>query len=430
MDRSDRTIRLILPATFAVVFAVVWAVRATGHTALYDSIVSAWAVVPFDFPFLDIHGVVASSACWHQGINVYVVNPCDVLGRLFQYSPLLLTIVPKMPGLAATPYAGLLVNGVFMLSLMLLPMPRRATEVALMVLALLSSAIVFGAERANIDLVIFAATTAIAALVQRAAGARVVAYAMIAAVALVKYYPVMVFLLALRERPKCFVAVAVGAVALTVIFVAAYHTDLVLAFGHLPDPRYFTDQFGSRNLPDGFGAIDPGISPALVGVPLVAAAMLGSVALAIRSQAAWRRLPQSEATFLAVGAVLLVGCFFAGQNIAYRGVFLLLVLPGLMMLARSAEGFMSRIFGATAGIAVCLMWGELFRVGVLVALPRAAFVYWLSRELAWWWLIAVLAGLVLCFVRGSTMGQIAAQFRLPRLFARAPLGLPGGRNSS
>src|SRR5487761_990827 len=147
MDRSDRTIRLILPATFAVV----WAVRATGHTALYDSIVSAWAVVPFDFPFLDIHGVVASSACWHQDINVYVVNPCDVLGRLFQYSPLLLTIVPKMPGLAATPYAGLLVNGVFMLSLMLLPMP-----------------FVFGAERANIDLVIFAATTAIAALVQRA----------------------------------------------------------------------------------------------------------------------------------------------------------------------------------------------------------------------------------------------------------------------
>src|SRR5579872_6250246 len=181
MDRSDRIIRLILPAAFAVVFAAVWAVRATGHTALYDSIITAWAVAPFDFPFLDIHGVVASSACWHQGIDVYVVNPCDVLGRLFQYSPLLLTVVPKMPGLVATPYAGLLVNGAFMVSMMLLPPPRRAPDVALMVLALLSSAVAFGAERANIDLVIFAAAAVIAALMQRAAGPRVVAYAIIAA---------------------------------------------------------------------------------------------------------------------------------------------------------------------------------------------------------------------------------------------------------
>ncbi|MGH7001304.1 MAG: glycosyltransferase 87 family protein, partial [Stellaceae bacterium] len=374
MDRSDRIIRLILPVAFAVAFAFVWAVRATGHTALYDSIISGWGVVPFDFPFLDIHGVVASSACWHEGVNVYVVNPCDVLGRLFQYSPLLLTVVPKMPGLAATPYAGLLVNGVFMLSLLLLPMPRRAADIALMVLALLSSAIAFGAERANIDLVIFAAAAVIAVLMQRATIARLAAYAMIAAVALVKYYPATLFLLAVRERPKRFVAVATVAVVLAALFVAIYHTDLALAFGHLPAPRYFTDQFSSRNLPDGLGAIDPGINPAFVGVPLVLCTLLGSLALAGRAQAAWRHLPQREATFLTVGAVLLVGCFFAGQNIAYRGVFLLLVLPGLMILARSAAGFTGRIFGATAGVAVCLMWGELFRVAILVGLPRAAFV--------------------------------------------------------
>jgi len=430
MERSDSTIRLILPAAFAAVFAVVWAVRATGHTALYNSIISAWAVVPFSFPFLDVHGVVASSACWHQGINVYVANPCDVLGRLFQYSPLLLTVVPKMPGLAATPYAGLLVNGVFMLSLMLLPMPRRPPDVALMTLALLSSTVAFGAERANVDLVIFAAAAVIAALIQRAARVRFVAYAMIAAAALVKYYPVTLFLLALRERPKRFVAVAISAVALTVIFVAMHHADLALAFGHLPKPLYFADQFGSRNLPDGFAAINPGINPAVVGVPLVLAAISGSLALMSRLQAAWRCLPQPEATFLTVGAALLVGCFFAGQNIAYRGVFLLLIRPGLLKFAHSTDRFTSRVFGATAGIAVCLMWGELFRVATLTALPRAAFVFWLGRELAWWWLIAILAGLALCFVRESAMGWFAAQLALPRFLARASLGLPGGRNPS
>jgi len=430
MDRSDRTIRPILPAVFAATFAIVWAVRATGHTALYDSIIFAWGVIPFDFPFLDVHGVVASSACWHQGVNVYVFNPCDALGRLFQYSPLLLTVVPKMPALAATSYAGLLVNGVFMLSLMLLPMSRRAADVALMILALLSSTVVFGAERANIDLVIFALAAGVAALMQRAVWARLVAYAVIAAAALIKYYPATLFILALRESPRRFAAIAVGAIALGAIFVAVYHADLALAFGHLPEPSYFTDQFSARNLPDGLAAIDPRVVPALVALPLILAMLAGSLTLAIRSQDAWRQLPQREATFLVVGAALLVGCFFAGQNIAYRGVFLLLILPALMKLGRSTAGWLGRIFGATAGIAVCLMWGELFRIAILVAVPRAAFVYWLSRELAWWWLIAVLAGLALCFVRESIMGQIAVQFRLPRLFARAPLDLPGGRNPS
>lgn len=131
-----------------------------------------------------------------------------------------------------------------------------------------------------------------------------------------------------------------------------------------------------------------------------------------------------------LGAVLLVGCFFAGQNIAYRGVFLLLALLGLMKLAHSTKGFTSPVSGVAAGIAVFLIWGEPFRVAILTALPRAALVFWLSRELAWWWLIAVLAGLVLCFARESTMGRFAAQFTLLRLLARAPLGLPGGRNPS
>src|ERR1700732_2860442 len=37
-----------------------------------------------------------------------------------------------------------------------------------------------------------------------------------------------------------------------------------------------------------------------------------------------------------LGSVLIVGCFFAGQNVGYRGIFLLLVLPGLLGVARNA----------------------------------------------------------------------------------------------
>jgi hypothetical protein len=86
--------RLILPLTAGAVFAVLWIVRATGQVALYDSIVSAWGVIPFESPFVDIHGVLSSVQCWGEGVNVYVANPCDVLERVFFYLPLLMWLAP------------------------------------------------------------------------------------------------------------------------------------------------------------------------------------------------------------------------------------------------------------------------------------------------------------------------------------------------
>jgi hypothetical protein len=407
MDRPDRLLRLILPATFAAVFAAIWVVRASGHVALYDSIISAWGVIPFDFPFVDIHGVLSSVECWRQGIDVYVTNPCDVLGRVFFYSPLLLWLAPTGFGVADTPYAGLLVDGLFMASLALLPLPRKAPDFALVILALLSTTTVFAAERANIDLLMFALAASAAALLVRTWRARLVAYALVAAGALIKFYPVALVLLALREDPRRFAAIAGAASVLIMSFVAVYHAELALALANVPEGHYFTDLFGAVNLPRGLAILDPGLAPAWLELVLILAAAAGAVALAFQPvvYGAWRRLPECEALFLATGAVLMTSCFFAGQSIGYRGVFLLLTLPGLLALARSAKGIAGRIFGATAGLVVWLMWSELFRHALATASPGAEFAFWLGRELAWWWVMAVLGGTLLCFARATPLGR-------------------------
>jgi len=134
-----------------------------------------------------------------------------------------------------------------------------------------------------------------------------------------------------------------------------------------------------------------------------------------------RRLPPSEAAFLEIGAWLVAGCFLAGQNIDYRGVFLLFALPGLWNLARAAGGVFQRaLFRAAIGLILCLMWGEFFRhlVDSLAPAP-GPFLFWLGRELAWWAVVSLLGGLLACFaLESETVRGLAATLAPRRLAAR------------
>ena len=95
-----------------------------------------------------------------------------------------------------------------------------------------------------------------------------------------------------------------------------------------------------------------------------------------------------------------------GQNIAYRGIYLLLALPGLLRLWRGTDDPALRRWLMQI-VAVCLVmtWecAISFNIGVLLKLsPDLAGsglyalsqgLYWLGRELLWWWLIAGFLGL-------------------------------------
>ncbi len=115
-----------------------------------------------------------------------------------------------------------------------------------------------------------------------------------------------------------------------------------------------------------------------------------------------------EGQCLLVGALLVIACFVAGQNVDYRGVFFVLIMPGLVHLHRLADARTLRRFLARMIAAVLfLAWGDPVRSGVqLIAGAmsdrrvglRLELLFWIGRELVWWWLIAGLAAIVLGYV--------------------------------
>lgn len=70
----------------------------------------------------------------------------------------------------------------------------------------------------------------------------------------------------------------------------------------------------------------------------------------------------SETQFLVIGGLLVAACFFAGQNIAYRGILLLPVLSGLVGLHRSiGDREVRRFRGQMIAAVLFVMWEEFFR---------------------------------------------------------------------
>jgi hypothetical protein len=441
METVPKFYRVIAPSAALVAFFALTALYVLGDHPAYAAILRFWGIAPGAFgPFLDMHGLTAAWRCHHLGLDVVARDPCDVMDRSFNYSPLWLSLAPfHLADRAGTPLGwgtGLL----FLLSLFLLPPPARKREVLTRLLASLSTMVVFAVERGNPDIMIFMLAMLAGFLALRSPRARLAAYAIGLFAGLLKYYPLTLMALALRERPARLVAIGVAALAAALLFAAAHLSDLERGLPLIAHGPYFTDLFAAKNLPFGlaqtFGiAVGDKVVPLGWSLRVFAYAVYAALLLA----AAWscRRLMQrsdlsaalaaltpAEAIFLVIGCLLIGGCFFAGQNIGYRGIYLLFVLPGLLALSRHARERRLRILAdGTAALAVALMWGECFRTNLLAGLgfleigpslvDTVWLNFWLLRELAWWWLIAVMLAVLADFALRSQLAQ-----RLAALYGR------------
>jgi hypothetical protein len=114
-------------------------------------------------------------------------------------------------------------------------------------------------------------------------------------------------------------------------------------------------------------------------------------------------LPDGERVLMVIGSAVIAGCFFAGQSIGYRGIFLLLVMPGLLALSRSGVRELRALSLGSAIVIVLLMWGECLRQAL-----EGGFGFWLLRELGWWWSVSVMLALIADFLRASPVLQGAS----------------------
>jgi hypothetical protein len=400
--------------------------------AAYFAVLAALDIPKVVQPFSDLAAVVQAVHCAGEGVNVYAPSAC-MNGGVYNYSPLLLRVIGLGALAAHIDLSGLLLAVLFIAALGVLPAPQSRQEFWLRALASVSAATIFVLERSNLDAVIFLLAVAGVLFCLRGAWVRVMGYALFCLAAALKYYPVALLILLLRESPRRLATLMALLVVAGLSFLMYFGAGTLAALAIVPSGPPFGNCFGAIDIPLGLSlgmAALHGAKLANVGqfhmpltMQLVYAAMIISALWRATVNVGLYRpaaavLPSARLLFLIAGAALACGCFFLAQNILYRAVFLLLALPGVCTLAET----MPRARWLAIAI-VLVMWESLFRIGTLavtlaiagpVAGYSAVIMVWLCRELLWWWMVTQF--LALLFIQAE---EALARCRsaLPRLAA-------------
>ena len=393
--------RRFAPVAVAVLlFGFFAALYISGQHQTYAELLKLWGLRPYPWPFLDADTVLSAVRCLNAGVDAYAANPCDPELRAYDYSPLWMVLTAFPVTTAWIPWVGLAFVTCFFGGLALLPPGRTREATLLVVLGVLSTPVVLAVERGNNDLVIFLLVALMATFLGGAPGRRLVGYALGVLAGLLKYYPMLVMAAALREKPRRFVLVAATSLAVTLGFALVTWPNLSRALAIIPTGSPYYEMFGAKNLGLGIATVFelPGWFDPLVRGLLTLAALGGGIALGLRGDTAeaMAKLDQREGDFLLTGALMAIGCFLSAQNIFYRSVDLMLVLPSLTALRVVGGPLRLR---TAALLTLALLWHELFYrwmqvIGLSFGGEQGMWIEliagWLPREIGWWWLVTML----------------------------------------
>jgi len=405
----------VIPAALLAIGVVLaGSLYVLGYHDQYHALLQAWGALPFRTPFLDMHAVTSAIECHRLGFNVYADNPCDVFRRVHGYSPVWLSLSVFPITTAWDAALGSAAVLLFLCALPFLPPGRGLWQIVVITLGTISSVVAYALERANADLLMFMLAMVAVALNRRGRDARAVGYAIVLLAGMLKFYPAVLLVLAVRERLS--IAVAVVLVACGVISVWFFlDSDAIMrGIGNIPTTNPFDDNvFAASDLPFGLAQI-LGLSPRagmVMLITLILGMLIGAGVLARwdHARAGLQSLTEVEAMFLLAGCVMLVGCFLAAQNSAYRAIYFLFVLPGLTRFAATRRP--AGIYPVTLGLVLVIMWNSAILPMVYAVLDwfgvstlsngAAHTVIWLLRELAWWCVATSLSALMIRLIRQS-----------------------------
>jgi hypothetical protein len=380
-------------------------------------------------PFGDFGSVLQAAICWHNGINVYQPTAC-MGGGMYNYSPLLLRVGYLPIKMRQIMFYGFSLDLLFICSLACLPPPGSAPEILVRVAAIVSPAVVFATEQGNFDVVIFLLIVLGSMLLLRGNRMSATGYAVFTAAALIKFYPAILMALTLREKFRRLILIAAASMLCLTSFIWYFHRELHEALEIIPWGLPFGNTFGASNLPFGLALLKS--SPRMtinldlaeyhiaIASPLTSfmfgfgtkllsgLVILGAFMRAPRYQVILDGIGAEQKVFLLSGILIISGCFFTAQNLAYREIFLILALPGLWAMAARSNGFMRfKLLWLNAAVVVVL-WEEISSLAIkriTAQLGNVALVnfveisYWLLKEVLWWWIIFQFTAILAAFAR-------------------------------
>ena len=419
---------------------------------VYMILLSIMIKLPAPHPFTDWEWIPSSVRCWAEGVDVYVNNTCFKSGDnlAFNYSPLwlrlsFLGLMEKWVNVTAIGFCLL-----FFLSPAIYDQLRNRRTQEIAILTMLSSGTILGVERGNADILLFLIIVVALMAMQLKSMTRFIGYGLLIFAGLLKFYPFIGLVIAARDRSIVVVCVAIASISALAVLALTYQDKISVMANNLPGLSIYTLQFGAGELPSGLGAglvklltnstllnaeaaraygrLVTGVLQILLPIGSLLGAVLVCRAFKLPSHIA--QLNSLTRDSLVVGVALIVGCFFVSQSVIYRGIFLLLVLPGLATLRVSHEHLARLIKLLEIGI-VFVLWipfieTMLFLLGATErqfyqADPTTAFpppdtglILWLADELVWWGLItAFLAILGAFLVRSDIMGVVVGRHLRP-----------------
>ena len=387
------TFRRFAPSLCVAVAYGCYALLRHVDMAVYLALLRAVDGLPAVQPFGDANAVLLAERCWRLGVNVFVPNACMDTGE-FNYSPFLLHLMAFPLGGPERWIAGLSEAALAVLAIALLPAATSRMELIARCFAAVSSPVVAALGTGNIDTLIFAVSAVgLAAVPVRRGVVRFGSYGLFTLLAAIKFYPVILLCLMLRENRRILAAYAVVGLGVCIAFLAVEHAGVMAALSIIPSGPPFAGTFGAINIPEGILV--------LARIPDGPAIWITWLLTAVALVVAWHRAPAAAAfpeetclTFLIGGTAILVLCYFSTHNFFYRAMFFLFILPGVFAMGRTR----------LAAAILLLMWEPLLRFlgnGILLPVAGGNILLWLGYELLWWVVMVELAAMLIGFARGE-----------------------------
>jgi hypothetical protein len=306
-----------------------------GDLAIYARTLRFFGFPPYTPPFIDAEVIRSAVECSANGIDVYRTNPCDPLGRVHIYSPLLLHLAPLGLHHLDINVMGSALAILYVISVALLFRPATYASATLSLAAAVSYPAVYALERGQLEIGILFLVVLFCVLYNSSFWRRLAGYLALLVAGLLKFFPIVLLLLAAKERRLvALTALSVGFGTWLAVF-QAYRNEYRLIMERIPRVGYFYDQFWVGNLPFYVLGIERfGTASTLVHIGVTALFGLAIVAVGMGFYRSGFRADLSDrnATFFVAGSLLLLASFVADSNTYYRAIHLLLTVPLLLAL--------------------------------------------------------------------------------------------------
>jgi len=282
-------------------------------------------------PFMDTYNITSGIDCSRLGYDVLVNDPCDVVNRPMNYPRAWLLAGRLGITRSSNLWCGIAIGLLFLSSVLLLARPSTVGHICIWLSVLFSWPVMFGLQRGNVDLIIFALMSL--ALYLRFKGGLWAPAILFGLSAVLKLFPVLAFPVLLLDRdPRRLKTNRVVLLSLYTAFACyalATAGDIVKIFSALP--QYLSASYGAPVWAQSLHLITHvGYSTAvsMARIILVACVLTTFLIGYFRGRTLLRNsVSYGNLSAFAVGSLVFCSTFVAASNFAYRYCFLLFAIP-------------------------------------------------------------------------------------------------------